>query len=214
MLRRLLAAALVASAAQAQSYNAPAFQPSRLTEREYNFAAADAGRAGTSLLVQWREGWGARAQFGAEAGLASPNGANAKTRTIIGAQAAWRWLAASDENPFDVLLTGSLGGSFADDANVTRFAVGAVAGHAFPLEGGMTLTGFAHPRLSLDGCSSCVAGKSDSKLAVDFDLGAELRVTPRVALRVAALFGGADYLGTTNAIGFSVAWTPAGLRRP
>jgi len=34
-----------------------------------------------------------------------------------------------------------------------------------------------------------------------------------VALRVAALLGGADYLGGTNGVGFSLAWTPKGLRK-
>jgi hypothetical protein len=40
-----------------------------------------------------------------------------------------------------------------------------------------------------------------------------VQLTDQVALRVAATAGGSDYLGSGNGIGFSVAWTPKGLRK-
>ena len=46
MNRLLLAIAAAPSMALAQSYTYPAFQQPSVVEREYNFAAADAGRAG------------------------------------------------------------------------------------------------------------------------------------------------------------------------
>ena len=54
-------------AAQAGFY--PAFQPTRVAEREYNFGLVD-WDGGTGLLFQWREGLGnARSQFTADIGL-------------------------------------------------------------------------------------------------------------------------------------------------
>ena len=48
---------------------------------------------------------------------------------------------------------------------------------------------------------------------VDVDLGLNYEVTPQVALRVAAMLGGTSFVGGTNAIGFSVAWTPKGVKK-
>ena len=93
------------------------------------------------------------------------------------------------------------------------FAVGASVGHRFELDGGMRLTPFVHPRLSLDRCNDCKAGDADSKLNVDLDLGLGLQMTEQVALRVAAIVGGSDYLGSGNGVGLSIAWTPKGLRK-
>jgi hypothetical protein len=38
-------------------------------------------------------------------------------------------------------------------------------------------------------------------------------MTSQVALRVAAIAGGSDFIGSGNGIGLSVAWTPKGLRK-
>ena len=66
---------------------------------------------------------------------------------------------------------------------------------------------------AVDRCSVCNRGNAESKLNVDVDIGLNFVVTPQVALRVAALLGGTDYVGGTSSVGFSVAWTPKGLKR-
>ncbi len=212
MNRLLLALAVAPSMALAQAYTYPAFQQPTLVEREYNFAAADAGRAGTSLMFQWREGVAPRWQVGVDAGLADPDG-NASTRLVLGGHVARELTRASADFPFDVVLTAGLGFSSADGHSVMRMPVGASVGHSFALDGGMQITPYVHPRLSLDRCSSCRLGGADSKLNVDVDIGAGLQLTEQVALRIAAIAGGRDYLGSGNGIGLSVAWTPKGLRK-
>ena len=210
-LRFALLLALAASPLAAQAYNYPSLQLPVLAEREYNFAGATAGNAGTSLYVQWRESAQPAWQFSLEGGLATPKQGN--TRVLLGGGLAWQALRSQEELPFDIALTIGAGLSSGSGANVVRIPVGAVVGHTFALDGGFTVTPFAHPRLSLDRCSNCSAGASDSKLDVDVDLGANFEVNKQVAFRVAALFGGSNYFGATNAVGFSLAWTPKGLRK-
>ncbi|MBI1809993.1 MAG: hypothetical protein HYR75_08870 [Gemmatimonadetes bacterium] len=220
----LLLSAAAALPAAAQTYNMPALQTPVLADREYNFVASSGSGAGTALLFQWREGLQPRWQMTADAGLAAPQGANVDTRILIGAAVAYQATRADGDFPFDVALTGGAGfsagnadkagpGPHAANGTVVRLPFGAAIGHTFDLDQGFQLTPFVHPRLSFDRCSSCNGGASDSKVNVDVDLGANLQITPQVALRVAGLVGGTDFLGGTNAVAFSVAWTPKGLRK-
>jgi hypothetical protein len=210
--RFLLLALLVPAFAQGQSYTYPSFQLPTLVEREYNFAAADGGKAGTTLLFQWREAAGPRWQLGVDAGLADPDGSTS-TRLVLGGHAAWQLTRASADFPFDVALTGGLGFSGVDGHNVLRIPVGASVGHRFDLDGGMSITPFVHPRLSLDRCNDCRAGGGDTQLNVAVDLGGSLQMTNQVALRIAVTAGGGDYLGSGNGIGLGIAWTPKGLKK-
>ncbi|MBA4073073.1 MAG: hypothetical protein C0497_14750 [Gemmatimonas sp.] len=212
MNRLLFAVLFVPAVSGAQSYTYPSFQLPTLVEREYNFAAADGGRAGTTLLFQWREAVSPLWQVGIDAGLADPDG-NASSRLVLGGHAARQLTRANTEFPFDVALTAGLGFSGVDGHNVVRIPLGASVGHRFLLENGISVTPFAHPRLSLDRCNDCKAGEADGKLNVAVDLGGSVQLTDQVALRVAATAGGSDYLGSGNGIGFSVAWTPKGLRK-
>lgn len=216
-MKHVLALILLApSVALAQSYTYPSFQQPTLVEREYNFAAADAGRSGTSLVFQWREAVAPRWQVGVDAGLADPDG-NTSTRLVLGGHVAREIARATTDFPFDVVLTGGLGFSSAEGHRVIRVPVGASVGHSFALEGGMTLTPFVHPRLMLDRCNDCKVGKesrtADTQLNVNVDIGVTLQMTTQVALRVAAIAGGSDFLGSGNGVGLSVAWTPKGLRK-
>lgn len=208
----LLALAVAASVARAQAYTYPAFQQPTVVDREYNFAAAEAGRAGTSLIFQWREGVAPLWQLGVDVGLGAPDG-NASTRFVLGGTAARELTRATDDFPFDVVLTGGVGYSGIQGHNVVRLPVGASVGHSFLLDGGMSITPFIHPRLSFDHCNDCRLGSADSKLNVNVDIGAGLQLTDQVALRIAAIAGGNDYLGSGNGVGISVAWTPKGLRK-
>jgi hypothetical protein len=212
-LSKLIALTLISSAPlAAQAYNYPALQTPRIVDREYNFAAASAGNAGTSLLFQWREGLNADWQFSLDGGLASPKGGG-NTRIILGGGLAWQWMRATADMPFDIAATGSAGFSSGNGFNVVRIPIGIVAGHTFKLDNGNELTPFVHPRLSIDTCSPSSSCVSSSKLDVDVDVGVNYEVTPQVALRLAGMLGGASYLGSTNAIGFSIAWTPKGLKK-
>jgi hypothetical protein len=203
---------LTAASLSAQTYNYPALQTPRIVDREYNFAAATAGNAGTSLVFQWREGLDADWQFSLEGGLAAPKGSGNNTRLLLGGGLAWQWLRAKGDMPFDLALTGAAGFSSANGFNVVRIPFGAVAGHTFTLDNDMQLTPYVHPRLSIDHCGGC--GGTTTKLDVDVDIGVNYEITPQVGVRVAGLLGGTSYgFGSTNAIGFSVAWTPKGLKK-
>jgi hypothetical protein len=210
-LRAAFACSLLAgSVADAQAYNYPALQTPRIVDREYNFAAASASKAGTSLIFQWREGFQPRWQSTVDAGLAARSGSD--TRIIIGAAVAYEATRSTDDFPFDIALTGGAGLSFADNQSIVRIPFGAAVGHTFLLDNDFRLTPYAHPRLSIDRCSSC-GGVGDSKLNVDVDIGVDFMITPQVSLRLAALLGGSDYAGGTSSVGFSVAWTPKGLKK-
>jgi hypothetical protein len=222
-LKLTLITLFTASTLGAQAYNYPVLQTPRIVDREYNFAAASAGNSGTALIFQWREGLNADWQFSLDGGIASPHGGG-DTRLLLGGALAWQWKRANADLPFDVALTGGAGFSTGNNLNVVRIPTGAAVGHTFKLENGNELTPFVHPRLSLDFCSDPVETinpngsvvhvcPSSSKVDVDVDVGVNYEVTPQVALRVAGLLGGTSYLGSTNAIGFSVAWTPKGLKK-
>lgn len=222
-LKFALIALVSASPLAAQAYNYPALQTPRIVDREYNFAAATAGNAGTSLLFQWREGLNTDWQFSLEGGLASPKDHN--TRVIAAGGLAWQWIRSTADMPFDVAVTGGAGLSSGNGMTVVRIPVGAAVGHTFKLDNGNELTPFVHPRLAMDFCSGAngqftpggtfiaPACSSSTKLDVDVDVGVNYEITPQVAIRLAGMLGGTNYLGSTNAIGFSVAWTPKGLKK-
>jgi hypothetical protein len=222
-LKLALITLLTASPLAAQAYNYPALQTPRIVDREYNFAAASSGLAGTPLLFQWREGLNADWQFSLEGGLATPKSTN--TRVFAGGGLAWQWFRSTADMPFDIAVTGEAGLSGGNSMTVVRIPVGAAVGHTFKLDNGNELTPFVHPRLALDFCSapsltapagaSSVSGcgSSTTKLDVDVDVGVNYEITPQVAIRIAGMLGGTSYLGATNSIGFSIAWTPKGLKK-
>ena len=143
MIRHLRFALLLALAALplgAQAYNYPSLQLPVLAQREYNFAGATAGNAGTSLYVQWRESAQPAWQFSLEGGLATPKQGN--TRVLLGGGLAWQALRSQEELPFDIALTIGAGLSSGSGANVVRIPVGAVVGHTFALDGGFSITPF------------------------------------------------------------------------
>jgi hypothetical protein len=209
MIRRFLGlSALVLAAVAplgAQAYAYPALQPSRIAEREYNFALADAGNAGTSIVFQWREGMGnPKLQFTMDAGFAQPGG-NANSRLIIGGGLAYQIASATEEMPFDIVLAGGLGFTTGDNITTTRIPFGAVVGHRFPLEGGFAISPFVHPRLSWNRAS--FNGNSVTDTQLDVDVGANFEFKPQMAVRLAVA------LGDDDAVAISLAWTPRGLRK-
>jgi hypothetical protein len=191
----------------AQAWAHPSFQPPRVTSREYNFGFADAGFSGVTLLFQWREGIGNDTQLSLDAGIADPDGRD-NLHALLGGQFAYQMMRSRADVPLDLLFTAGIFLA-AGDPSVVRVPVGLSIGHRIPLEGGVALTPYVHPRLSLDFCGEC---RNDSDVSVAVDLGLNLELTRTIALRVSALFSGSDYFDD-NGFGISLAITPMGITR-
>lgn len=203
----VLALAVVPAALAAQAGRYPAMQPTRVAEREYNFALADFS-GGTALLVQWREGLDAsRLQFTGDFGIA--DGVRS-TALILGGGIHYQLHRANNELPFDMVLGGGIGITAGDDTRTFRVPVGVAIGHRFPIEEKFAITPFVHPRLSLDRSKVDLPGggtASDSDLNLDVDIGGSFEINPQMQVRMAAT------LGDRSAVGLSFAWLPRGLRR-
>ena len=212
---RLTVAALFATpvAAGAQAWAYPSFQPPRVMDREFNFGVADAGRAGTSLVFQWREGLSTQTQFSFDGGFADPDG-NGNGKLLLGGQYARLLNQASSDIPLDFLLTAGLNFAVGGGSDLFRIPVGVSIGHRFPLEEGFAITPYVHPRISFDNCTDCgPKGDSRSDLGIDFDLGVNFEVTRQLSFRVSGVFGGSDTFGNADGFGISLAWSPVGLAR-
>jgi hypothetical protein len=199
---------LAAAPTAAQGWNYPAFRHPQIMSREFNFALADGGDAGTALLFQWREGFGIRTELNLDVGFADPDVGD--SRFIVGGGFGHRLAAATAEMPLDLLLTAGFYAAFGDP-NIFRVPVGLSVGHRFPLEGAMAVTPFVHPRVSIDFCSDCFPGGDDTELSINFDLGVDLELSRQLSLRFAALFAGGEFFGEDDGFGISLAWKPAAL---
>lgn len=209
MLRRIagLSALVLAAAAplSAQAFYYPALQPSRIAEREYNFVLADMDGGATGLIFQWREGLGnPKSQFTLDAGLVDAD--NVDTRLVIGGGFGYQLTTASTDMPFDIVLAGGLGLSTGNDITTIRIPFGASIGHRFPVEGGFAITPFVHPRIAFTNTNFPDPIDSDSDTDLEVDIGANFEFKPQMAFRLGAT------LGDFDAIAFSFAWTPKGLR--
>lgn len=197
--------------AEAQAYNYPSLQLPSASTRDYT--AALSGGAGTTALFQWREGWSPRSHLQLDLGLVDRR--NSETLMLFVGGFMGRELArAGGDQPLDLLFTAGAGAAFSSGVTLLRVPVGISIGHTFELDQGVTLTPYVHPRVSIDVCSSC--GRRDqsrSEVSLNFDLGLNLQVNRRFAVRAAGSFSGSDLLGTedTFAVGFN--WTPAALKR-
>ena len=202
----LLAVVALPAALAAQAGFYPAFQPTRVAEREYNFALADFD-GGSALIFQWREGMGnQKMQFTADFGLGDTDGpANDDGVLIIGGALNYQMTRASSEMPFDMVFGGGMGVTIGDGYSVFRIPVGVAIGHRFPLEGNFAITPFVHPRLSIDRVSFD-GGGSDSDSNIDIDIGGAFEISSQMQIRLSATLGNAD------AVGVSFAWMPRGLR--
>lgn len=199
----LIAGAPAAAVAQAGGY--PAFQPPRIVDREFNFGVAD-GDIGTTLVFQWREGWSPVSQLSFDLGFTDPDGGD--LRMVLGAGYARQFHRETADLPLDLMFTLGAYTSFGD-GTIFQVPVGVVIGHRFPLEGQLAITPYAHPRLALQYCSFCDAGDSETDVGVAFDIGADFELSEQLSLRLGFAFG--DDLN--EAVGFSLAWRPRGLRR-
>jgi hypothetical protein len=208
----IAAAPLLPSFARAQAYGYPSFQQPRTVSREYNFGVAGVGNhGGTALLFQWREGTSAKNQLSLDAGFASPDCDKSCGLLIVGGTFAHQLTTATADMPFDMLFTVGAGGAFGNAFSVFRVPVGLSVGHRFPLDQGMSITPYVHPRIVIQGCSSC--GNDNSTVGIDFDLGGSFQINPQFAIRASAGFGSSDFIGDGGSFGLSLAWSPPGLNR-
>ncbi len=217
LVRRTVAAAALAgaalaadaTAAAAQAYSYPAFQPPMIVSREYTAAVADAGRAGTSLIFQWREGMTSVSQFSFDAGLADPD--NGDARLLLGAGYGYQvnQAGANADFPLDVMLTAGAYGNFGDGNTQLRVPLGASIGRRILLEGNFAITPWVHPRASVNFCTECGGdGDGDVDVGLNFDIGADFELTPVLSIRAAVMFGGDE----PDAFGLGLSWRPRGLR--
>lgn len=193
----LLPAALLAAPAAAQIGPHPAFQPARITGREYTFAVA--GGDATTLLFQWREGLSARSQLTLDLGVSDFDGPGAGAALVAGAALTAPLVRATRDVPLDVAFSGGAGVLVGDNVSQLRIPIGVVAGLRIPLDGALVLSPFAHPRVAI------TAGDG-SDVGVEFDLGAELQFTPALSTRIAARLGNGD------AVGIALSLRSPGLR--
>jgi hypothetical protein len=200
----------IAAEANAQAWHYPAFQPPTIATREFNFAIAGGGDYGTSGLFQWREGIGPDTHFSLDVGFADPDFGDAGF--LIGGGIGQRILRSTPDTPIDVIFTGGVYGEFGSNMSFFRIPIGAVVGHRFPIEGSKTaITPYVHPRISLDACVSDCHGL-DTKVKLNFDIGADFEVTPKLSLRGAILVGGVSAFESQAGFGFGVAFHPGRTR--
>ena len=204
----LLTSLVVPAVAEAQAWAYPSFQPPRVINREYNFGIADADRGGgASLVFQWREQSGPQTQFSFDIGIADTEFDDSDILLFGGVGIGYRLGSSSNEVPLDFMVTGGIYLGIGD-ITLFRLPIGLSLGHQFNLGGGMALTPYLHPRLTIDVCNDC--GGSDVGLV--FDLGANFKLSSTVSIRGAAMFAGDDTIGGEG-FGISLAWTPAALAR-
>ena len=200
---------VVATPALAQS-TYPSFQQPRVVSREFNFAIAE-GNDLTPLVFQWREATAPGTQLSLDLGIADPDVQGADLFFMIGGQYARVLTQSRADMPLDILFTVGLFTQFGNDLTFLGVPVGVSVGHRFRLTGtSMAITPYVHPRVGLEYASG--GGDSETDVNITFDLGGNLELTPQLALRVTAMLGGEGILGDSDAIGFSLAWTPRGLR--
>ena len=197
-----LLAFLLPSALGAQAASYPALQPSRVVEREYNFAIADF-QGGTVLLAQWRERMNSdRLQFTGEAGIVDGPGDAA---LALGASVHYQLRTANADLPFDMVLGGGLGVVAGNGTPLTRIPFGVSIGRRLPMQQGYAITPFIHPRIAFQRVR--VNGVTDSETEVELDLGASFELNRQMQVRLALGFGDG------SGVGVSFAWQPPGLRR-
>jgi hypothetical protein len=211
----LTAAGLVALAApaQAQAWAYPAFQQSHVVDREFNFAVATADNGGTSFLAQWREGVvPGKQQFSIDAGLATVSG---DVIGFFGGTYAVQFISETAQQPLELL--GALGANvaFGSGGTLFRVPVSVSLGHRFPLQGDLAITPYVHPDIALAVCSDCGArGRGDANVDIGIGFGVNFEVTHQVALRLDTSFGSSSFGSSDATVGFGVAWSPMGLRKP
>ena len=204
---------VLAAPVQGQAWAYPSFQQSHVVDREFNFAVATSDGYGTSFLAQWREGVvPGKQQFSVDAGLAAGYG---NVVGFFGGTYAVQFISQNPNQPLELL--GALGANIAFGSGGTLFRVplSVSLGHRFPLQNDMAVTPYVHPDLGLAICSDCGSrGGGDANVDVGIGFGVNFEVTKQVALRLDSQFGSSSLGNSDAVVGFGVAWSPMGLRKP
>lgn len=201
---------LNSAVAAAQAYTYPSMQLPTVSNRD--FTAALSVAKGTVAVFQWREGLSDVMHFSLDAGIGDPEGRNNDLVVFGGGGLGYQLLRATADQPLDLLLTGGAGVALGAGQTVLRLPVGASAGHRFGFDGGLALTPYVHPRLSVDRCFSCNGSTTNStEVSLNFDVGVNFEVTPRFSLRAAAAFSGSDVVSRNDTFAFGINWIPAPL---
>jgi len=202
--------------ADAQAWVYPTFQQPHVVNREFTVAVADGGYDGTSYLFQWREQLASRDQFAFDGGLATGVGGHALAFT--GVYYGHQLLQQRDSEPIEALGTLGVTIAFGHGGTYTRIPLDVSIGHRFAFGNGVALTPYVVPRGSIEFCTGCVAhvrgGSEGTGVGGGFGVGANLEVTPRFSVRFDTMINASTVGAQDNAIGFGVAWSPSGLRRP
>lgn len=205
-----LGCALFAGSAAAQAYTYPSMQLPTVSNRD--FTAALSVAKGTVAVFQWREGLSDVMHFSFDAGLGDPEGRNNDLVVFGGGGLGYQLLKATADQPLELLLTGGAGIALGAGQTVVRLPVGASVGHRFAFEGGLALTPYLHPRISIDRCFSCNGStRNSTEVSLNFDVGLNFEVTPRLALRAAAAFSGSDLVSRNDTFAFGINWIPRPL---
>jgi hypothetical protein len=194
---------LGASAASAQAWHYPTLQVPTISSRDFSVLVAGGGDYGTSFVGQWREGIAPDVMVNFDVGLVSPA---SRTLFLAGAGLGYTVMKSTQEVPIDLMLTGGLYGAFGT-GSLIRIPVGVVAGHYFPLSGGLAVTPFVAPRLSIDVCASDCGGEG-TNLKLNFDIGARLDVTKTVGVTAALTVGGLGGGPSQTAFGVGLVYRP------
>jgi opacity protein-like surface antigen len=200
---------LVVSSASAQAWHYPTLQTPEISTRDFTFLVAGGGDYGTSAVAQWREGFSSDFMANFDVGVATPTD---NTMFLAGAGLGYSLMRATQQTPIDLMVTGGLYGAFGSQSFV-RIPVGVVAGHRFPLAGGLAITPFVSPRLSIDVCASDCGSEINgdnlgTNLKLDFDLGASLDVTSSIGIRAALTIGGVSDGPSQTAFGIGLTYRP------
>lgn len=195
--------AVGAGAASAQAWHYPTLQVPTISSRDFSVLVAGGGDYGTSFVGQWREGIAPDVMVNFDVGLATPGN---RTLFLAGAGLGYTLMKSTEEVPIDLMLTGGLYGAFGD-GSLVRIPVGVVAGHYFPLSGGLAVTPFVSPRLSVDICASN-CGNEGTDLKLNFDIGARLDVTKTIGVTAALTVGGLGNSPSRTSFGVGVVYRP------
>lgn len=214
--------AALAAPAQAQAWAYPTFQQSHVVDREFNFAVATSDGGGTSFLAQWREGVvPGKQQFSIDAGLATGYGSAVG---FFGGTYAVQFISETAQQPLELLGAAGANVAFGSSDVLFRVPVSVSLGHRFPLQGDLAITPYVHPDIALAICSECGvsinsdgtafsrSGHADVDIGIGF--GVNFEVTHQVALRIDSSFGSSTFGSSDATVGFGVAWSPMGLRKP
>lgn len=201
------AVVLAASSAAAQAWHYPTLQTPEISARDFTVLVAGGGDYGTSFVGQWREGIATDVMLNFDVGLSTPGNT---TLFLAGAGLGYTIMKATPDVPIDMMVTGGLYGAFGN-GSLVRIPIGVVAGHHFPLAGGIALTPFVSPRLSVDVCASDCGGEG-TDLKLNFDIGARLDVTSTVGITAALTVGGVGAGPSQTAFGIGLVYRPNMVR--